>query len=579
VSSVCRWNDLWLNEGFASYVEWRGIREYVRQKPGAPDWDVDGQQVYDAQTPALALDSSQYSHPIVQDVSDPSEIDSLFDSISYSKGSSLLLMLDLGVLTQLPFQAGVHAYLVQHAYGNAASADLWNALQAAAPANLGMTIPSFMQRWTTQMGYPVVQMLFSEDGKSLVLTQQRFLELPKERQDPDLVDSQAGYKWDIQLSLQNRATAGTKKQWFLAGEDQVTIPFDAAADGFLAINAGRAGYFRTNFPSSMWTSIASYLVSEDEGVFSNADRIGMIDDVWTLALAGQTTYANAFAMLQFLALDYDEYTPWASAFSQLGRVARLLYSKPDTAAIFNNFVTGRWLINNNTISQPPWLGQGPNAHLPNLLQASFVSVLVAYNHTSTRLTANEMFIAFMRDGVEVPVDVRDAVYRVGIEEGDEDCWNFLYTRYTRTQDSSEARRILRALTRSFDPVLLKRILAYSLQTDKVKSQDTSRIVIYVAQNRLGKTIAWEWIQQSYDQLFERFGAQSFTLSELLARVIGLFQTQQELDEARAFFAEKDLGTAKRAVSQAYEAVQTNIFWLEERYAEFAIALEVAVTSN
>lgn len=73
---------------------------------------------------------------------------------------------------------------------------------------------------------------------------------------------------------------------------------------------------------------------------------------------------------------------------------------------------------------------------------------------------------------------------------------------------------------------------------------------------------------NYDLLFERFGAASFTLSELISRVVGELHTQEQLDDARAFFADRDLGTAKRALQQAYETVQINIYWLRARFAEF-----------
>jgi aminopeptidase N len=189
------WSGLWLNEGFASFVEWTGIRAYD------PNWDESAQMVLDAQSTALALDSSQYSHPIVQAVADPSEIDSLFDMISYDKGCSILMMLAdiLGANDgRSNFKDGLHNYLTQHAYGNANSDDLWSALQAAAPSTLEVTVPTFMHKYTQQLGYPLVTLAPDASGDSVTLTQSRFIELPYDYQDPTLRDTQNQYKWSVQ---------------------------------------------------------------------------------------------------------------------------------------------------------------------------------------------------------------------------------------------------------------------------------------------------------------------------------------------------------------------------------------------
>lgn len=304
--------------------------------------------------------------------------------------------------------------------------------------------------------------------------------------------------------------------------------------------------------------------------YSEGDMIGFIDDSWTLALAGEVKYEDAFGLIAFLNTS-SEYIPWSAALSQLGRVKSLIQSKPDDKQRFNQYVVHR-LINNNPFSTPPWNGFA--GHLDNLLQAAFVNALVAYGDTSARATAHQLFTDFMKSNQPVPVNIRDGVYRVGIEEGGLSEWNFLFDRYTTSLDPSESRRILRALTRSRQPDRLTDLMNWSIDPTKIKSQDTSRIIIYCAQNEIGKELAWNWIKANYDVLFKLFGSASFTLSELITRVIGLFQTEKELNEAKQFFENKNLGTASRAILQAYEIVDTNIYWLKERYEEFSQALKM-----
>lgn len=253
------WNDLWLNEGFASFVEWIGMNAYDNS------WDKDGQIISTTQTTALALDSSQYSHPIVQSVGDPAEIDSLFDMISYDKGCSILLMLSsvMGYGDGLPnFQQGLRSYLESHAYGNAASDDLWNALQASAPSGLAATIPELMHPFTQQVGYPLVTLTWDATDPSILLaTQQRYIELPYSEQDPALRDSQ-NQRWNILLKYKTSAVQKTSTWLLASSSDPVPLNLGSNGSPWMYVNLDRAGFYRVNYPPAIWTNLATELRGE-----------------------------------------------------------------------------------------------------------------------------------------------------------------------------------------------------------------------------------------------------------------------------------------------------------------------------
>jgi puromycin-sensitive aminopeptidase len=145
------WNDLWLNEGFASFME-----EYVTNQI-FPDWDIWGQYTIDVQQSALNLDALRTSHPIQVAIRHSSEVDEIFDQISYEKGacpppsphkfppqgmldtrvcvwhragSSVIRMVH-AVLGAQAFQAGLAAYFARHSYGNTVTHDLWQAWEDA----------------------------------------------------------------------------------------------------------------------------------------------------------------------------------------------------------------------------------------------------------------------------------------------------------------------------------------------------------------------------------------------------------------------------------------------------------------
>lgn len=113
------WDDLWLNEGFASYIEYRG------QNASEPDWHIDQFFLNDDMHGVLRLDALESSHPVIPEVANPDQITEIFDSISYSKGASVLRMLEYTIPQDI-FRDGVRNYLNKFSYGNAKTQDLWN---------------------------------------------------------------------------------------------------------------------------------------------------------------------------------------------------------------------------------------------------------------------------------------------------------------------------------------------------------------------------------------------------------------------------------------------------------------------
>ncbi|KXN69417.1 zincin, partial [Conidiobolus coronatus NRRL 28638] len=137
------WSDLWLNEGFATWVGNYAVDKLF------PDWHFwDTFVVEDVQS-GLSLDCLRSSHPIEVEVQDPAEIDQIFDDISYSKGGSVIRMLS-AYLTEDVFLEGIRQYLKKHAYGNASTGDLWAQLSETS----GQDVSEFMNLWTKHTGYP-----------------------------------------------------------------------------------------------------------------------------------------------------------------------------------------------------------------------------------------------------------------------------------------------------------------------------------------------------------------------------------------------------------------------------------------
>ena len=160
------WDDLWLNESFASWMGTKAVDWLF------PEWEMWTQFVNMDTNRALSLDGLKNSHPIEQEVENPAEVSQLFDAISYSKGASVIRMLEQFLSPEV-FRQGLHKYLSANKYQNAQTVDLWDALEEVSR----QPVTEIMNTWTSQMGYPVVSVTSetSNKGLTLKLSQERFV--------------------------------------------------------------------------------------------------------------------------------------------------------------------------------------------------------------------------------------------------------------------------------------------------------------------------------------------------------------------------------------------------------------------
>lgn len=249
------WTDLWLNEGFAAYTEFIGTDLVL------PEANFLDQFLPDSLWPALQLDSLLSSHPISIEVNDPIEINQIFDTISYKKGSSVIRMMAnfLGINT---FNMGITNYLHGNAFGNANQDNLWQFLTEAALEDgaflEGNSIKDIMDTWTLQTGYPLVTA--SRSGNSVTLSQARFLISPEAEADED-------FFWWVPVShcspggdWENTAP----KLWLPNSTIPLTFQLDIEADTPLVINVKQTGFYRVNYDQANWALIADQLLTDHQ---------------------------------------------------------------------------------------------------------------------------------------------------------------------------------------------------------------------------------------------------------------------------------------------------------------------------
>uniref|UniRef100_A0A8C1G8G6 Aminopeptidase n=1 Tax=Cyprinus carpio TaxID=7962 RepID=A0A8C1G8G6_CYPCA len=536
------WNDLWLNEGFASYVEYLGA-DYAE-----PTWDMKDQTIlYDLQR-AFAVDSLTSSHPLSrkeEEVNTPSEISEMFNTISYSKGAAVLKMLS-EFLTEPVFAKGLSNYLKQFAFGSSVYTDLWDHLQKAVDQTPGVKLPysvhEIMNRWILQMGFPVITI----DTRTGNVSQKHFLLEPEAVVDRK---SEFNYEWFVPIKWM-------KKQQV---QDQLwLLQKSVSKNEWVLANLHVSGYFRVNYDLGNWERLLSQLESGHQCIpyktvfFFRASIINI-----TLAL--RTT--------KYL-LHERKYIPWEAALRNLNYFFQLFdrsevygamqaYLKKQVKPLFEYFgnISSNWTA-------------VPSGHTDQFTQIIALSLACSTGVEGCRELTRNWFKKWMQNPHNnvIHPNLRSTVYCNAIAAGGAEEWNFGWQMFQKATVAAEAVKLRSALACTKVPWLLNRYLEYTMNPEKIRKQDATSTIGYIASNIIGQSLAWDFVRANWDYFFKMYGTGSFSFSRLISDITYRFCTPFELSQLKRFQkdnAETGFGSGTRALQQAIEKTTAKIKWLAE----------------
>src|SRR5436305_1486685 len=278
------WDNLWLNEGFAS---WMGTKCTAHFNP---QWEVwlrrnlprdPTRRVGIAKEQAMESDARSTTHAIQQPIATEAEANSAFDDITYKKGQSFLRMLE-SFLGEDVFRDGIRRYIAAHKYSNSTTADLWNALSDASNKSVG----EIAAGWTEQPGFPLVTIKREADGK-VRLTQERFTVNFKNA--PSLL-------WKIPLTY---SVVGEPAAILLMTDKTAALD-NIPADRALKLNVNGAGNYRVEYDARSWKLLLEAL--QKLGV---EDRVSLLSDAWALVQAGRAPVSFYFGLVEKLPSSAD----------------------------------------------------------------------------------------------------------------------------------------------------------------------------------------------------------------------------------------------------------------------------------
>jgi len=535
------WDDLWLNESFAS---WMGAKT-----TGAlhPEWKMWTQFLEEDIVRGLALDGLKSSHPIEVPVRDPAEIREIFDDISYSKGASILRMLEQ-FLGEATFRRGIRDYLKAHAYGNARTEDLWRALTAASR----QPVRALMGSWTRQTGFPLLDVQVKRTGGSarVGLTQSRFL------YSDILGPSKDRTRWKVPVRI---ARAGQKKPVsFLMEKKTETRPLGrsrrSSEKDWIKVNAGQSGFYRVNYPSEEWDRLRRAV---EAGELGTEDRSGLQNDAHALMRAG---YLPATTLLDLTAAyrGEDDATAWRLIAESLHDVETLI---SDTRYLEKFDAYGRELFR-PAGERSGWDPKPGEGHLDALKRSTILSRLGHHSYRPVLAEAGRRFARYLKDPATLHPDLRGVVYNLVGQQADQATYETLWELQRKAALQEEQVRLLMALSNPRDERLLQETLRRSL-TDAVRSQDAVLVITSVAASRpsVGRDLAWSFVKDNWDELYRRYAESGFLIRRLV-QIAQEFTTPEAVKDVERFFRGREAPEVRRAVQQAIEKIRVNAAWLK-----------------
>ncbi|MDB5178767.1 MAG: hypothetical protein JWN01_710 [Patescibacteria group bacterium] len=526
------WDDLWLNEGFASWIE------VLAQDHLFPEWNLWTEFASSNVSYAMELDGLANTHPIQVEVDDPRHLDEIFDAISYSKGASIINMLH-HYLGAEAFQKGLNIYLERHKYGNTVTHDLWKALGEAS----GKPVDEVMSAWTSQPGYPLVAL---EDGEA---RQGRFYSSPREAAKAKL-GAAADSAWPIPYSV--LLAGGRETEPALIKEAALELPEEVMASDWFKPNPGQTGFYRTLYTEGMIGALNEPL---RKGKLSPVDRFGVMDDVMATTEAGVT---DSTVLLKLVAAMREEtdYVVWGGVAAGLGSLQAVVEDEPlrDQLDAF-----GGWLVQPNVER----LGWEPKANEPvfdTLMRPLVLQQAIRYDNPKVTKEAKRRFTAYL-EGAPVDPELRPVVLYAAARHGGTEEFEAILERYRRETSPQVKMSLLAALGRFRKPALIKRHLELGI-SDDVRAQDIFMVLAWSFRNRHARDTAWAWVKDHWDLWIKRYGAGGHMLERFPTYAGMGFATHAMAAEIKEFFESHPHPATKRPTAQAVEGVGLKADWYD-----------------
>ena len=492
------WNNLWLNESFAT------LMEYLATDALHPDWRQWDEFANNEGVAALRRDSIDGVQPVQTDVSSPAEISALFDgAIVYAKGGRLLRMMQLWIGDEA-FRAGLKQYFTRFKYSNTTGDDLWECLSQASGKDVG----ALMNTWISQPGYPVVYA--SLNNGELTLRQEQFFTGPHQPSDR---------LWPIPLGANDQRLPEILKE-----REQRLSP---APDGLLLLNHQNASHFITCYDDTLRARILQAIT---DGILTPAQRAQYLNEQILLARGGliaSSTLVEALAAFQ----NESDQTVWEIISLAISDLKKFV-DQDEAAEKLLRRLSGN--LARRQFERLGWSKHPGEPESDSKLRAAIIDCMLYSEDAAAISTARQLYQNTPL--AELSADLRPSIIGAAVRYSDQpvDIVSQLLEAYQATQSADLRSDIAAGITATRDAEQLARLIGLLTNTDIIRSQDTVRWFVDLLRNRYGREAAWRWMRSQWSWIEQTFASdKSHDYFPRYAAM--LLMTRQQLAEYREFF--------------------------------------------
>ena len=468
------WDDLWLNEGFASWMEGRTTQRLH------PEWNTALSNVAGRES-AMGQDALRTTHPVIQRIDTVEQASQAFDGITYQKGKAVIGMLEAYVGADT-WRTAVRSYMRKHAYGNTVSDDLWREVDAAARKPVSAIAHDF----TLQPGVPMITVgdAVCRKGRTRVtLTQGEF--------SKDQTDKKP-LAWQVPVIASTVGSAKQARVLVSNGKATLNVP----GCGALLVNAGQSGYYRTLYAPAGTRALAGSFAR-----LAPIDQLGLLADSQSLGLAGLQAPSDFLELVKATPLSADPQV--------LGKVAASLNSlyeqyagDPARQQTFGRYAMARLAP---MMAQTGWEARAGEASSVATLRAQLIAILGDMGEPGVLAEARRRHAASEQDPAAMPAPLRRAILGVVAQHADSATWEQLHAKAQQEKTPLIKNQLYDLLASSDSTELAQRALALAL-TDEPGVTNSPAMIARVA--RTHPELAFDFALAHLEQVNARIDASS-----------------------------------------------------------------------
>ncbi|XP_021948034.1 aminopeptidase Ey [Folsomia candida] len=550
---TCKWwSEIWLNEGFATYVSYLGVNEV------APEFRHLEWQINDALQPALAFDAGPTTSKLRNDAVTPDEVDNAFGTITYDKGASINRMIE-GFLTLGTFQKGLITYLEAMTYLGAEQDDLFTHLQAAADGDgivLPATVKEILDSWTLQISHPLVRVSVAGDNE-VFITQERYANPgPALWYVPITIVTQ-----DDEPTLEN----SLPKLWLT--DTQAIETYQHNVSKWIMLNQHATGFYRVLYDDVLTPLIRKQLMI-NHTIISPLSRSQLLDDYFNLAFRAFVDIDTALELTTYLA-EEDHFTVWEVVFNQFRNLHKFISHKTDRN-IFTQFLLPKVKAALNRIGLPQ---NDTIIGADEILRMKLIDWACSLGDEECISHAKNLSDSWENEN-PIHVDIQGPMFCTIVSTGGKEGFDFIWNKYFNLdilRNNALKTRLMQGLACAAEVENLQNLLnAILTQGSGIALDHRLPLIQRIAMNSIGRSLVITFLNTRLDDIISQLGGGSASVVlNILSSLSSQLSTQEELDRVLKFMAdnaEKLDGLSdneKLTVNNYINTVRTNINWMNQ----------------